>query len=102
MEHLLLGRSRRVVGVGAGVDIFRTESEPEWLKIRPLRSPDDKGRGRGQDKLEDMMEDKIQAGQEESQHMVDGLAQGWAKGRSEIKTWRRATQSATNRTGQRV
>ena len=31
-------------------------------------------------------------GQEESQYMVDGIAKGWAKGRTGIKTWRQARQ----------
>ena len=41
IEYILLIRSRSGVGVGVGVDIFRpkTESEPESLKIRQLRSP---------------------------------------------------------------
>ena len=38
MENLLLGRSRRGVGAGVGVDIFRPELES--LKIRRLRSPE--------------------------------------------------------------
>ena len=42
MEQLLLERSRSGVGAGVGVDIFRLESEsdPESLNVRRLRSPE--------------------------------------------------------------
>ena len=43
MENLLLGLSRRGIGVGVGVDIFRPESES--LKICRFRSPDKLGGG---------------------------------------------------------
>ena len=39
MDYLMLGRSRRGVGVGDGVDIFRSESESWSLKICRLLSP---------------------------------------------------------------
>ena len=32
--------------------------------------------------------------------MVDGLAEGWSKGRTGIKTWRWARQRASDRPGQ--
>ena len=35
----MLGRSRRGIGVGVGVDILRPDSELESLNIRRLRSP---------------------------------------------------------------
>ena len=60
MEHLLLCRSRG--GDGVGFDNLRpeSESESELLKIRRLRSPEDKA-GIKQNKLEDMVEDKIES-----------------------------------------
>ena len=46
MEYPLLGRSRRGVGAGVAVDIFRPESESESLEIHRLRSPALRGRVR--------------------------------------------------------
>ena len=49
-----------------------------------------KGRGRaGLVGRRDKERDRGQGGLEESQHMADGLAEGWAKGMTGIKTWRR-------------
>ena len=42
MGCLLSGRSRSGVEVGVGVDTLRSDSESESLKIRRLRSPDEK------------------------------------------------------------
>ena len=39
--------------------------------------------------MEGMMEDEIE-GKEDRKKAQDGLAEGWAKGRTGIKTWRQA------------
>ena len=58
--------------------------------------------GRGQDKFEGRMEGKIEGRRSGKKHMVDGLTQCWAKGRTGIKAWRRASRMATDRAGQMV